>query len=82
MPPAELPKDAKRVLLGDTLGNIDRDFYLYENGEVYVWESPNNAFSPSSWRYLPEATWDSYTVDGKTIRQLVEENRGNWTQDV
>jgi hypothetical protein len=66
----------KHVCLGGTTGSWDRDYYLFENGTVWCFESPNNAYSNASWYAVEERDWDRVVLEGRTVRELVEEKRG------
>ncbi len=75
--PHNRPLDQEKyVSLGGTFGATDYDYYLFDDGKVWCFESPNNGYSPSRWYVIEEKDWDSRSVEGKTIRQLVDENRG------
>lgn len=69
------PDEKDRRFLGSRSGSSDRDYYLAVDGSVWCFDSPNNMYSRACWYPIPEEEWDKVQIEGKSLRQLVEERR-------
>jgi hypothetical protein len=61
--------------LGDKYGSTDYSYYLFADGTVWCFESPNNGYSRSRWYSIQPERLGQVSVEGKTLQQLVEEHR-------
>jgi len=72
----EMLGDHRHVPLGGVYTNaLDSLYYLLDNDEVWVHFSPGNSLRSSN-RRLDSDELDRIVVDGKTLRQLVDERKG------
>jgi hypothetical protein len=79
--PHHRPLDQERyVSLGDKYGATDYSYYLFADGTVWCFESPNNGNSPSRWYVVGSDRLAQISVEGKTLQQLVEERRSEVAQ--
>lgn len=63
------------VSLGDKYGSTDYSYYLFTDGVVWCFESPNNGYSPSRWYVIESNRLAQVSVEDKTLQQLVQEHQ-------
>jgi hypothetical protein len=65
------------VVLADKYGSTDYTYYLFIDGTIWCFESPNNGYSPCRWVTIEPERMKRIIIDGKTLQQLVEEHRSS-----
>jgi hypothetical protein len=70
------PLDQERyVLLGELYGSTEYSYYLFDDGTVWCFESPNNGYSPSRWYTVEPERFGQISFEDKTLQQLLAEHR-------
>lgn len=63
------------VPLGDKYGSTDYSYYLFADGKVWCFESPNNGYSSSKWYVIEPDRLAQISVESKTLQELVHERQ-------
>jgi hypothetical protein len=68
-------KDENCFPLGSKYSETDYDYYLFDDGVVWCFASPNNGYSKCRWYPIAPEKWDEIQLDGNSLRQLVEQQK-------
>jgi hypothetical protein len=61
--------------LGSKYGATDYDYYMFADETCWCFESPNNSYSRARWYKLSEDSLSTIMIEGKSLRQIADENR-------